>query len=60
MSELARLFGLARGVVCYALCAHMPFASRGIFYRAELALLPYAGDWAYKDCGGRYDRENQP
>lgn len=33
---------------CYWVCRHMPRASRE-FYPLMMALLPYAGEWAYRN-----------
>lgn len=44
-----------RDCICYHLVLWLPFASRWPFYQIELALLPYAGLWAYRgEPGARY------
>lgn len=55
-----RFLGLVRAAVCYFACMHMPRASSECF-PLMMALLPYAGDWAYRnDPGGRYYQEKAP
>lgn len=51
-----RTLGLMRAAICYWLVVKIPHAIWRRMFAAQLALLPYAGDWAYKDEGGRYDR----
>lgn len=50
-----RTFGLIRAALCYGFwCYVLP--QRWKLSRLGLGLLPYVGDWAYKDDGGRFDR----
>lgn len=39
----------ARAWVCFQIVTRMIYASRGPFYRVMLWLLPYAGDWAFRE-----------